>query len=219
MRSSARAAVRASSALLIGAVLACGAGSPVHGSAFAAGSAVGAARGLRPGATGAPAHAASTAETGGRAHAAHESGGSRSQEGGPRWSWPADPPHAVTRPFEAPATAYGPGHRGIDIAMGPGAEVRAPADGVVSFAGVVVDRPVVSVQHADGLVSSVEPVVPRVSAGDAVVAGQVIGTLAEEPRHEPDGGLHLGARLHGEYVDPALLLVALRHAVLLPLGP
>ncbi len=136
-----------------------------------------------------------------------------------RWAWPVDPPHVVTRPFEAPATAYGPGHRGIDIAAEPGAAVRAPADGTVSFAGVVVDRPVVSIRHADGLVSSVEPVVPCVSAGDTVVAGQVVGALAGEPRHEPDGGLHLGARLHGEYVDPALLLAALRHAVLLPLDP
>jgi len=136
-----------------------------------------------------------------------------------RWQWPVDPPHTVTRPFQAPTTAYGPGHRGIDIAAAPGAEVRAPADGTVSFAGVVVDRPVVSIRHADGLVSSVEPVVPLVAAGDAVVAGQVVGTLAAEPRHEPDGGLHLGARLHGEYVDPALLLAALQHAVLLPLDP
>ncbi|WP_052129182.1 murein hydrolase activator EnvC family protein [Clavibacter michiganensis] len=137
----------------------------------------------------------------------------------PRWAWPVNPPHVVTRPFEAPATAYGPGHRGIDIAADPGTEVRAVADGTVSFAGVVVDRPVVSVQHAGGLVSSVEPVVPAVAPGDVVRAGQVIGTVAAEPRHEPSGGVHLGARLHGEYVDPALLLAALRHAVLLPLDP
>ncbi|MBF4616929.1 peptidoglycan DD-metalloendopeptidase family protein [Clavibacter sp. VKM Ac-2873] len=136
-----------------------------------------------------------------------------------RWEWPVDPPHAITRPFEAPTTAYGPGHRGIDIRAAPGAVVRAPADGTVSFAGVVVDRPVVSIQHADGLVSSVEPVIPAVGAGDVVLAGQVIGALAAEPRHEPDGGLHLGARLHGAYVDPSLLLTALQHAVLLPLDP
>ncbi|MBE3078269.1 M23 family peptidase [Clavibacter michiganensis subsp. michiganensis] len=137
----------------------------------------------------------------------------------PRWEWPVDPPHQVTRPFQAPTTAYGPGHRGIDIAVAPGDEVRAPAAGTVSFAGVVVERPVVSIRHADGYVSSVEPVVPLVAAGDAVVAGQVIGTLAASPRHAPDGGLHLGARLHGDYVDPALLLAALQHAVLLPLVP
>ncbi|WP_310648377.1 M23 family metallopeptidase [Clavibacter michiganensis] len=145
--------------------------------------------------------------------------GSSSDAATPRWIWPVDPPHTVTRPFQAPTTPYGPGHRGIDIAVSPGGEVRAPAAGTVSFAGVVVDRPVVSIRHADGYVSSVEPVVPLVAAGDAVVAGQVIGTLAASPRHEPDGGLHLGARLHGDYVDPALLLAALQHAVLLPLDP
>ena len=137
----------------------------------------------------------------------------------PRWQWPVRPPHLITRPFSPPTTAYGPGHRGIDVAADPGAEVLAPADGTVSFAGVVVDRPVVSIRHADGLVSSVEPVVPAVSAGERVSTGQVIGTVAAEPRHEPDGGIHLGARLLGEYVDPALLLASLRHAVLLPLDP
>ncbi|PPF57750.1 M23 family peptidase [Clavibacter michiganensis] len=142
-----------------------------------------------------------------------------SRTAAPRWSWPVDPPHAVTRRFEAPSTPYGPGHRGIDIAVGPGTAVHSPADGIVSFAGVVVDRPVVSIQHADGLVSSMEPVVPGVSTGDAVSAGQVVGVLAEGPRHEPDGGLHLGARLHGAYVDPQALLAGLRHAVLLPLDP
>ena len=137
----------------------------------------------------------------------------------PRWRWPVAPPHVITRPFSPPATAYGPGHRGVDIAADPGADVLAPADGTVSFAGVVVDRPVVSIRHADGLVSSLEPVVPAVATGDRVVAGQVIGTVASAPRHEPAGGVHLGARRDGEYVDPALLLAALRHAVLLPLDP
>jgi len=137
----------------------------------------------------------------------------------PRWRWPVPPPHVITRPFIAPATPYGPGHRGADISADPGAEVLAPADGTVSFAGVVVDRPVISIRHADGLVSSMEPVVPAVATGDRVTAGQVIGTVADAPRREPDGGILLGARLQGEYVDPALLLASLRHAVLLPLVP
>ena len=36
---------------------------------------------------------------------------------GPRWQWPVPPPHEVIAPFDAPATPYGPGHRGIDIAV------------------------------------------------------------------------------------------------------
>jgi murein DD-endopeptidase MepM/ murein hydrolase activator NlpD len=210
---SAGAVARASTALLLAAVSAGAASGPLPGLAVPLDAGLVATRGPR---LGDPAVAVVTAAP---VRGSEPAAGAGSPQGAPRWLWPVAPPHAVTRPFEAPATAYGPGHRGIDIAATPGAEVHAPADGTVSFSGVVVDRPVVSIQHADGLVSSVEPVVPSVSAGEAVVAGQVIGTLADAPRHEPDGGLHLGARLHGEYVDPALLLAALRHAVLLPLGP
>jgi murein DD-endopeptidase MepM/ murein hydrolase activator NlpD len=166
-----------------------------------------------------PAVAAVAAEAGGDRVSGEAAAPRSAQPVAPRWRWPVAPPHVITRPFSPPATAYGPGHRGVDIAADPGTQVLAPADGTVSFAGVVVDRPVVSIRHADGLVSSVEPVVPMVSAGDRVVAGQVIGTVAAEPRHEPAGGVHLGARLDGEYVDPALLLAALQHAVLLPLDP
>ena len=65
------------------------------------------------------------------------------------WDWPVGPPHAIVRPYAAPATVYGPGHRGVDLAAGAGAVVGAPADGVVHFAGFVVDRPLLSIEHGD----------------------------------------------------------------------
>ncbi|HEU5065763.1 MAG TPA: hypothetical protein VFT86_07730, partial [Gaiellaceae bacterium] len=50
------------------------------------------------------------------------------------WAWPVDGP--VLRPFAADSDPYAGGqHRGIDIAGGAGAELRAPAAGVVSFTG------------------------------------------------------------------------------------
>src|SRR5689334_20246084 len=58
------------------------------------------------------------------------------------WSWPIAPPHPVARAYLAPPTPYGAGHRGIDIGAAEGSPVLAPDDGVVHFAGVVVDRPV-----------------------------------------------------------------------------
>lgn len=131
------------------------------------------------------------------------------------WAWPVAAPHPIVRPFIAPATAYGAGHRGIDISAPVGSLVRSPADGVVHFAGVVVDRPVLSIAHAGGVLSSFEPVVAAVSAGDLVRRGQVVGTLAAG--HCATGCLHLGARLDGEYVNPLLLLLGeVRWAVLLP---
>lgn len=115
--------------------------------------------------------------------------------------------------------AYGPGHRGLDLAAAPGAVIRSPADGTVRFVGWVVDRPVLSIDHGDGLVSSFEPVEALVAEGDAVSRGQAIGTLAASPEHAPAGGLHLGARLAGGYVDPMGLLAEIPRSVLLPLDP
>lgn len=132
----------------------------------------------------------------------------------PRWDWPTPPPHAIVRQYLAPATPYGPGHRGIDIAA-DSAVVTAPADGVVHFAGVVVDRPVLSIRHSGGLLSSYEPLATELVAGDPVTRGQVIGTL--EPGHCPQQlCLHFGVRLDGEYVNPLLLLGGVPRSVLLP---
>lgn len=131
------------------------------------------------------------------------------------WLWPV-PPGAVERPFDPPAHAYGAGHRGVDLAASPGDAVLAPADGVVRFAGMVAGRPVVSIDHGDGLVSSFEPVEPAVAEGEAVARGDRIGTLLSG--HGDGSALHLGARLGGAYVDP-LPLLGRERPVLLPLGP
>lgn len=142
----------------------------------------------------------------------------------PAWAWPVAEPHAIARPFEAPPTPFAAGHRGIDIAAEPRTEVLAPAAGVVSFAGWVVDRPVLSITHTGGYVSSVEPADALVARGEPVVAGQVIGTVASADTARPHCRgkpcLHFGVRLDGEYVSPLLLLGGIPRSVLLPLrGP
>ena len=52
------------------------------------------------------------------------------------WTWPL---HGdVLRPYSLGPDAYAAGqHRGVDVAGEAGESVRAPASGVVSFAGVV----------------------------------------------------------------------------------
>lgn len=135
--------------------------------------------------------------------------------GSPPWAWPVPAPHPIVAAYIAPATPYSAGHRGIDIGSETGGPVRSPAEGVVHFAGFVVDRPVVSIRHVDGTLSSFEPVDPRVEAGDTVARGQIIGTL--QPGHCESACLHLGARIDGEYVNPLLLLGGLPRAILLPL--
>lgn len=133
------------------------------------------------------------------------------------WSWPVAPPHPVTRPFDM-SGPYEAGHRGIDLGVPAGAAVAAPADGVVRFAGVVVDRPVLSIEHGDGSVSSFEPVDPAVQQGDPVERGQIIGHVSKTISHDPNGGLHLGARIDDDYLNPLLLLGELPPSVLLPIA-
>ncbi len=116
-------------------------------------------------------------------------------------------PVRVTRPFDAPGSPYGPGHRGVDLGGEPQQVVVAAGSGVVVFAGMVAGRPVVSIAHAGGLRTTYEPVVPAVRAGVPVARGSPIGTLAAgHPGCPVPACLHWGARRGAAYLDPLLLL-------------
>ena len=124
-----------------------------------------------------------------------------------RYQWPTGAPATVVEDFDPPAVVWGRGHRGVDLAAAEGTQIRSAAAGTVAFAGMVAGRPVVSIDHADGIRTTYEPVEPAISAGDAVAAGQVIGTLL--PGHRSDGvcALHWGARTGPKtYVNPLRLL-------------
>ncbi|SDQ36589.1 murein hydrolase activator EnvC family protein [Leucobacter chromiiresistens] len=133
---------------------------------------------------------------------------------GSRWLPPLEAtPFELIEAFRAPPHEYGPGHRGIDLAAPPGATVRAPAAGTVSFAGLVVDRPVVSVQVDEQTVYSMEPVTSDLQQGDAVGIGSPIGAVAAGG-HCDARCLHLGIRVDDAYVNPMRYFVA--RPVLLP---
>lgn len=131
------------------------------------------------------------------------------------WGWPVEPPHRVVAEFHGPQTPYSAGHRGVDMIAAAGDPVLAVQDGVVAFARVVVDRPVLTLTHEGNVLSSVEPVLALVSPGDRVVRGQRIGTVAEGGHCA--GCLHLGVRVAGRYVSPLVFLGGVQRAVLLPL--
>ncbi|MGO3885002.1 MAG: M23 family metallopeptidase [Mycetocola sp.] len=96
-----------------------------------------------------------------------------------RFVWPVTSP-ALVRAFERPRTEFGPGHRGIDISASTN-EVRAAGSGVISFSGCVVGQHAVSIDHGNGLVSTVLSVAPRQAQGDTVSAGSVIGHAVGVP--------------------------------------
>lgn len=133
----------------------------------------------------------------------------------PQWQWPLPGAHEVTSAYRAPAHEYGSGHRGADLHAPVGTAVRAPADGIVAFRGTVVDRPLLTVAHRDGYVSTFEPLVSTLSPGDVVNRGDVIGAVAIGG-HAARGTLHLGVRLNGDYINPLLLFGAVPRAILLP---
>lgn len=130
----------------------------------------------------------------------------------PRFAWPLAPPHQVVRAFEAPATEYAPGHRGVDLAAPPGAAVLAAADAVVLHAGPVADRSVISLLHEGGLRTTYEPVEPTVRRGQVVRRGERVGTLQSGHEGCPaEACLHWGALRVSPvraYVDPLRLVAA-----------
>lgn len=129
-------------------------------------------------------------------------------DGGPVWPLTGRP--AVLRGWEPPATPYGPGHRGVDLAARPGDAVVAAATGRVSFAGRVAGRGVLVIELAGSgappLRTTYEPVRALVDKGDEVVAGQPAGVLEAGPFHCAGGCLHWGLRRGDAYLDPLSLL-------------
>jgi murein DD-endopeptidase MepM/ murein hydrolase activator NlpD len=132
------------------------------------------------------------------------------------WAWPVPGGRTVLRAFEAPPTRYAAGHRGIDLSAAPGTEVRSPVDGTLHFVGVVVDRPVVTVETSSGILVSVEPVASSLHDGDPVSRAARIGTVASGG-HCSGSCLHLGVRVNGEYVSPLRFFGGVPRAVLLPM--
>ncbi|WP_170024143.1 M23 family metallopeptidase [Planctomonas sp. JC2975] len=132
------------------------------------------------------------------------------------WVWPFPGPHAVARGFEAPVSRYAAGHRGIDLPTNPGQLVRAPEGGTVRFAGVVVDRPTLTIATSSGVLISLEPVTTSLVAGDLVARGATVGVVATGG-HCSQSCVHLGVRVAGQYVSPLRFFGGVPRAVLLPI--
>lgn len=145
----------------------------------------------------------------------------------------------VLRPFDPPEQPWAAGHRGVDWAA-PDGRVVAPAAGTVHFVGDVAGRPVITVAHAGGLYSSLEPVsaAEGLAVGDPVAAGDPLGSVPEPgpggastAGHCPQRCVHWGVRLPDgwvvdgsawdRYLDPLVLLGWSGPSVLWPLegGP
>lgn len=133
----------------------------------------------------------------------------------PVGTWPLHPEPTVVRAFDAPASPWGPGHRGVDLLGRQGQPVRAALPGRVTYAGVLAGRGVVVVSHG-ATRTTYEPVDAAVTPGETVQTGGRLGSLQPGGSHcAPAVCLHWGW-LEGEtYLDP-LRLVGLGPVRLLP---
>lgn len=111
----------------------------------------------------------------------------------------------VARPFVAPRSRYGAGHRGVDFVATPGTAVHAANAGEVTFAANVAGSLHVVVSHAGGLRTSYSFLASiTVRRGQSVARGDVVGTAGgTDPEHL--GVVHFGLRVGERYVDPMRL--------------
>jgi murein DD-endopeptidase MepM/ murein hydrolase activator NlpD len=140
--------------------------------------------------------------------------GARAED--PVGEWPLRPEPTVVAPFDAPATPYAAGHRGVDLLGDVGQQVLAALPGTVSHAAPLAGRGVVVVTHG-ATRTTYQPVTASVEVGDLVAAGDPIGRLEVGGSHcLPRACLHWGW-IEGEtYLDP-LRLVGAGPIRLLPL--
>jgi murein DD-endopeptidase MepM/ murein hydrolase activator NlpD len=103
---------------------------------------------------------------------------------------------AIVDHFRPPSCQWCAGNRGLEYAADAGAEVRAAAPGVVTFAGPVAGLVYVVVDHGGGFRTTYGRLAtPQVAAGDLVKTGDLVGQVG-------GAGLYFGLRRFDEYLDP-----------------
>lgn len=135
------------------------------------------------------------------------------------FGWPLRGVPVVERPFTPPTTAYGAGHRGVDLRADVGDLVLSAGPGTVTYVGMLAGRGVVTVTHAGGLRTTYEPVLASVRLGTSVARGTPLGRVST--RHgscRRPTCLHWGLLRGSTYLDPMSLLGQAR-VVLLPVPP
>jgi murein DD-endopeptidase MepM/ murein hydrolase activator NlpD len=134
------------------------------------------------------------------------------------WAWPVTGP--VINGFDPPASPFGSGHRGIDIAAAAGTPVRAPAPGTITFAGPVAGHLFVTIDHGGGVESTYSWVSAlSVKKGDVVVAGTLIASSGAGHPGDLVPSVHMGVKLHDVYVDPLAYLSPMSVSGFIRLAP
>jgi len=134
------------------------------------------------------------------------------------WQLPLARPILVHQ-FLQPNSDYSAGHRGVDLLAKIGERVLAPADGIVQFTGVVVNRGVITLTH-ETLKTSFEPVCTTLLVGQRVLRGATIGRICSPVGYQnhckPRICLHFSLRNSVGYLSPLYVIGGLSPSRLRP---
>ena len=124
----------------------------------------------------------------------------------------------IVEPYREPACAYCAGHRGVSVAVADGAEVRAIADGVITFAGEVAGTLYVVLQFAPnfrltygGLRDRLSDSGAEINTGDEIKKGAVLGHVGTR--------VYLGVRRGVDPVSPLPFIGVRRSRLVRPDAP
>ncbi len=114
-----------------------------------------------------------------------------------------------SRPFDLTRDQLaGGGHQGVDFDVPTGTPVRASGSGMVSFAGETPEGLYVTISHEGNVKTTYSLGSIEVTVGVQVAHGSIIGRSGDRhPGSSP--GLHFGAMIAGQNLDPMLLLAGL----------
>ena len=126
-----------------------------------------------------------------------------------RWIRPV--PGRIVRAFVAPSSPFGPGHRGVDLAVTAGEAVKVVGAGIVVFAGTVAGTQHVVVLHQPSGWKSGYSFLSQISVvvGQRLQTGDVVGLAGSGAGHSVSPIVHISLRIDGEYVDPTVLWAGL----------
>lgn len=119
--------------------------------------------------------------------------------------------------FYLPAESWGKGHRGIDMKVETNETLYAPFAGEIHFVGKVVDRQVVTLKSASGLLASFEPVCSELSNSEEIEKGQAFGFACQaddEYKSHCDGCVHFSVRSEFGYLNPLLFVSKIKPSVI-----
>ena len=137
------------------------------------------------------------------------------------WNPPLDAPIKLVNQYRQPNSDYSAGHRGIDYLAIENQRILSPADGQVSFVGLVVNRNLISIRHQNGLQTEYEPVCSELKLGQRVSRGQQIGWLCQgqtnyDQHCDSADCLHFSLRKNGAYLSPLVQIGGMNPSRLLP---